>query len=83
MRPKCSSSTAATTLTGQDAYRRRVLESPRIRVLFGTTVEEILGETSVEGVSLRNAGTGDTSTVELAAVFPYIGTVPRTAFLSR
>jgi thioredoxin reductase (NADPH) len=70
-------------LTGQDAYRRRVLESPRIRLLLGTTVEEILGETSVEGVLVRDAGSGDTSTVELAALFPYVGTVPRTAFLSQ
>jgi thioredoxin reductase (NADPH) len=70
------------SFTGQEAYQRRVLESPRIRVCFETTIEEILGEAAVEGVTTRNAETGDTAVVELAALFPYIGTLPRTAFLA-
>jgi thioredoxin reductase (NADPH) len=70
------------TLRGQETYRRRVLEDARIEIRLNTVVEEILGETSVEGAALRDTVTGDTSTLELSALFPYVGTVPRTTFLS-
>jgi thioredoxin reductase (NADPH) len=70
------------SFTAQDAYQRRVLESPRIQVRFGVVIEEILGEGAVEGVRVRTTETGDVEVVELAAVFPCIGAVPRTAVLA-
>lgn len=68
--------------SGQDAYARRVLASPRIRVSFETVVDEIVGDTAVEAVVTRNVATGETSSVALAGLFPYIGTVPRTELLA-
>jgi thioredoxin reductase (NADPH) len=66
-------------LDGQEAYRRRVAEHPRIEVRYGTTVEEVLGEDAVAGVRTRDAG-GAAAELELAALFVYVGLEPNTDF---
>jgi thioredoxin reductase (NADPH) len=65
-------------LSGQESYRRRVLEHPRIRIRHGTVVEEILGEETVTGVRARDLATGEASEPELGAVFVYVGLQPNT-----
>jgi len=67
-------------LTGQHAYAQRVLDEPRIDVRHGTSIEAIHGEQAVEAVSVRTRA-GDTERLEVSAVFAYVGTRPRTAFL--
>ena len=73
--------TRGSALRGQQSYRDRVLASPKVRIEYDAIVEEILGETSVEGVRLRRAD-GAAETVTVTAVFPFIGTVPRTTCLA-
>jgi thioredoxin reductase (NADPH) len=70
------------SFTGQEAYQRRVLASPQIQLRFGTVIDEISGATAVEAVAARDVETGATERVELSAVFPCIGSVPRTSFLA-
>jgi thioredoxin reductase (NADPH) len=69
-------------LTAQSVYRRHVTENPRIEILCDTAVEEILGDTGVTGVRLREAGRNTPTDLEVAGVFVYIGLQPNTAFLN-
>jgi thioredoxin reductase (NADPH) len=68
-------------LTAQASYRDRAINHPKIEVRFSTVVEEILGESKVNGVRIRNAESDAATGLELAAVFVYIGLQPVTAFL--
>jgi thioredoxin reductase (NADPH) len=67
--------------TGQETYRRRVAEQPKIEARHGVTVVEVLGDSAVTGVRLRDAATGGEQQMELSALFVYAGGVPNTAFL--
>ena len=64
-------------LSGQADYRARIAEQSKIEVRYGVTVEEILGEDGVSGVRL-----GDTSVIDAAGVFVFVGLVPNTAALN-
>jgi thioredoxin reductase (NADPH) len=66
-------------LTGQVPYREAVGGNPKIELRFGVTIEEILGDAAVAGVRIREAGSGSTSQIEAAAVFPCVGLVPNAA----
>ncbi len=48
---------------------------------MNSVVTEILGETEVRAVKVRNVATGKDSTLETKGVFVHIGTVPNTGFL--
>jgi len=54
---------------------------PRIRFLTGTVVEDILGRDYVEAVRLRNAETGEETTLQTDGVLVAIGWEPNTALL--
>ena len=71
-----------TSLDGQETYRKRVLASDRISVRAETAVEEILGADNVTSVRLRNLQTGGSEELAVGAVFPYIGSTARTAFVA-
>ena len=69
------------SLAGQETYRRRVLESARVDVRHRTALEEILGDAHVDGIRVRDLGTGESSILPVAAVFANVGRVPNTAML--
>ena len=56
----------------------RVLEHPKIEVLWSTSVTEVLGEDSVTGVTLADAQTGETRHFATDGVFVAIGHKPNT-----
>ncbi len=56
----------------------RVLEHPKIEVLWNTSVTEVLGEDSVTGVTLADAQTGETRPFVTDGVFVAIGHKPNT-----
>ncbi len=60
----------------------RVLNDPKVKVVYNSIVEEILGDVRVTGVRLRNTSTNETSTLEADGVFVTIGYVPNTGFLA-
>jgi thioredoxin reductase (NADPH) len=68
----------ASELTGQSAYRREVLENPKVTVRYGSVVEEVLGEEKVSGVRTRDVETGAVEDVLLAGLFPFVGLEPST-----
>lgn len=55
----------------------RVLNNPKIEVIWNTAVEEVLGENRVEGVRLKN-NEGKTSELKLDGLFIAIGHKPDT-----
>jgi len=67
--------------SGQETYRRRVAEQPKIQARHNVAVEAVLGEGAVSGVHVRDTATGAESQVELAGLFVYAGLEPNTAFL--
>lgn len=56
----------------------RVLNHPKIEVLWDTAVEEVYGETVVEGVNLRNTTTDEITNFPTDGVFVAIGHIPNT-----
>ena len=69
------------TLVGQETYRRRVEDSAQVELRHRTILEEILGDGEVEGIRVRDVGTGTSSTLPVAAVFANVGRVPNTSML--
>ena len=59
----------------------RAVSNPKLEFLLNSVVTEILGETEVEGVKVKNLETGKDLTLEAKGVFVHIGTVPNTGFL--
>jgi len=59
----------------------RAVSNPKLEFLWKSVVTEILGETEVEGVKVKNLETGKDLTLEAKGVFVHIGTVPNTGFL--
>jgi thioredoxin reductase (NADPH) len=68
-------------LTAQRAYCDRVVNHPKIEIRFDTIVEEVLGESNVTGVRIRDTKGNAATDLEVAALFVYIGLRPTTAFL--
>ncbi len=60
---------------------QRAMENPKIEFAWNSVPVEILGETAVEGVLLRDTVTGEESTLDVAGVFVAIGHDPRTALV--
>jgi thioredoxin reductase (NADPH) len=54
----------------------RALRSERIRFIWNSAVEEVLGENAVTGVRLRDVQTGVLQELEIGALFVAIGHVP-------
>lgn len=72
-----------TLIHRRDAFRAspimadRVMNNPKIKVLWNTVVDEIVGADKVSGLALRNTVTGDPSLLDVTGVFVAIGHDPR------
>jgi len=60
---------------------KRVLENPKIRVLWNTVVTDVLGEDVITGLSVQDTVTGEERSIEVGGLFVAIGHTPNTAFL--
>ncbi len=56
----------------------RALENPKIKFVWNSIVQEILGKDKVEGIRLRNVGSGEEIVLSCDAVFVAIGYKPST-----
>ncbi len=56
----------------------RAFKNPRIKFAWDSVVTDILGESKVEGLQLRNVITGEESVLPVGGVFVAIGHVPNT-----
>lgn len=62
----------------QKAVAERVLNNPKINVIFNTVVTEIRGNGKVQSVMLKDTNTGAEREIEADGVFIFIGAEPRT-----
>lgn len=69
-------------LRATEIYQERAFANPKMRFVWDSVVEGILGEQTVTGVRVRNVKTGETSIIESDGVFVYIGMVPVTKLLA-
>ena len=67
--------------SGEKVLQERVMSNPKIEVRWNTTIDEVLGDGQVEGVSIKDEASGETSRVDLSGVFIYIGLDPSTEYL--
>ncbi len=59
-------------------YQEQALANPKIRIVWDSVLEEVLGEQTVNGIRVRNVKTDETSVIETDGVFIYVGMVPTT-----
>lgn len=59
-------------------YQERAFANPKMRFVWDSVVDEILGQQTVTGVRVRNVKTGETSAIETDGVFVYVGMAPGT-----
>jgi thioredoxin reductase (NADPH) len=69
------------TLRASAILQERAFADPKMEFVWDTVVEEILGEDSVTGVRIRNVKTGKVRTLDVKAVFIFIGLTPNTYYL--
>ncbi|MBD2766844.1 thioredoxin-disulfide reductase [Hymenobacter sp. BT664] len=63
-------------LKASKIMQQRVLDNPRIEVLFDTVTDEILGQHAVEGVRVKHVLTHETREIPLTGFFVAIGHEP-------
>ena len=68
-------------LGAQQVLRDRVAANPKIEVRYNTTVDEVLGGGAVEGISITDVESGETSRVDLSGLFIYVGLDPNSSCL--
>lgn len=61
--------------------QERAFKNDKMDFVWNTVVEEVLGDSQVEAVKLKNLQTGEESTMPTTAVFIFIGQHPNSGFL--
>jgi thioredoxin reductase (NADPH) len=67
------------TLRASKIMQEKAMKNPKIRFIWDTAIEEVLGEKSVEKIRLKNLKTGAASDLAVTGVFVAIGHEPNTA----
>ncbi len=65
-------------LRASKIMQQRAFDNPRIEFAWNTLVDDVLGETRVEGLAVRDAVTGEARTLPVTGVFIAIGHRPNT-----
>lgn len=65
-------------LRASEIMQRRAFAEPKIRFVWDSIVEEVLGDRKVEGVRVKNLKTGEVGTLKCGGVFVSIGHQPNT-----
>jgi thioredoxin reductase (NADPH) len=65
-------------LRASKVMQDRAMAHPKIRFVWNTVVEDVLGESEVEGVRLRNVESGEVTELPAKGVFVAIGHEPNT-----
>jgi thioredoxin reductase (NADPH) len=68
-------------LRASKIMQERVLENPKIEMLWSTTVDELHGSDLLEAITVLSTKDGSRRRVEVGGLFYAIGHVPNTAFL--
>ncbi len=79
---------SVTIVHRRDAFRAskimqdKALSNPKIKVIWNSTVEEIMGDKRVTGVKIKNIVTNGTTEMQIDGVFVAVGYKPNTDFLN-
>lgn len=68
-------------IRGDQVTFKKISESPKVSIIYKVGVEEVLGDTVVEGVRYKNLETNAEETLPVDGVFVEIGMVPNTDFV--
>ena len=63
-------------LRAGQVLQQRALVEPKLEFIWSTVVEELVGDNVLEKLKLRNAKTGQRSTLEIGGVFVAVGVMP-------
>lgn len=69
------------SLRANKVAQARAFSNPKMKFIWDTAVEEVLGDEAVSGVRVRNLKTGEVQDLATDGVFVFIGHVPNTGFL--
>jgi len=64
----------------QKTWQDKVVAHPKVELVLDSVVDEILGETTVTGVAVRNVRSGDVRQLAVTGVFVFVGSQPNTFF---
>lgn len=67
------------TLRAQKILQDRAFKNEKIQFIWNSTIDEIYGETKVQGAKVRNLQTGEVTDLSAEGVFIYVGMVPLTS----
>ena len=65
-------------LRADPVLQERAFSNEKVRFIWDSTVDEIMGDEKVTGVRVKNLKTGEAYELAADGVFPYIGHVPNT-----
>lgn len=68
---------------GYKIYQERVLNNPKIEVIYNSVVEEIKGKDKVEEILILNKETQSKTELKVDGVFVFIGLAPNSYFIPR
>jgi len=63
------------------AMQKRVLNNPKIKILYSTIIEDAIGDKSLSGLRIKNLKSGEIKEIEVKGLFYAIGHKPNTDFL--
>lgn len=63
-------------LRAQKIIQERAFKNPKMEFIWDTVVESVNGDDKVRNLTLKNVKTGENSTLEVGAIFVFIGFVP-------
>jgi thioredoxin reductase (NADPH) len=67
---------------GAKILQKRVFDNPKIEIIWNSVLEEVLGDTKIRQVKVKNLKENRASALELDGLFLYIGLSPNTDFIS-
>ena len=68
------------TFRASDIMRKRVLENPKVEVIYNSVVDQILGDEVLDKLILKNTISGEKSDLKVDGLFVAIGHIPNTNF---
>lgn len=70
------------SLRADPVLQERAFSNDKVRFIWDSVVEEILGEDNVTGVRVRNLKTNELTALDSNGVFPYVGHIPNTSLFT-
>ncbi|MBN1639904.1 MAG: thioredoxin-disulfide reductase [Anaerolineae bacterium] len=65
-------------LRAHKQLQERAFANPKMRFVWDSVAEEVLGNGKVTGLRVRNVKSGETQVIETSGVFVYVGLIPAT-----